>query len=348
MVSLQNFVPFSPVIRSEPSDTAIYTFELSVGEDAPRALASFVSMKHGKYLALPWPPNWCFTYWDFSRDPAHQPLGERLLRELYVCCSEYIFEIGVVHDSSLDPGRAHPVILLGEGGRVYLYDGRNDVLSLVSQRGFVDFHQKGLIDCNPIREAMQEACYVSRDPIAKRLLKAQTLSEIAVERDTLTGREIGLLERQNISVMVANAAMAGYAPDDMDMFKRHACTDRLEVLLCVRVTSQEELTEVVIFIDGEGRIFGVDVNDSKIQYLAKDLYTFFRIGTLRFKNCYDYRKGCYSSESLHRAHHSGEGRAFRPTGCSRGVFCRRVEEKHTGSLKRCYSRLKKACQRRRK
>lgn len=365
-------------VRPEVKDTVRYTMELSFTEDAEKGLSYFVRAKHGTSIALPWPSGWVFTYWNsfdgrsrsfsssssssgrsgygFGLDDATHMLGPRLLKERYLCCDRFLVAIGVVHRCQEEPGRVgHPVLLIGEGGRVYVYDDCEDAVYLLSDRGFVSFYEDcGLRRFHRLREREAIlAASVSTKPdnhIMRMLVEAMTLTDLVSVRDRLLGGEI-MLDTDDwgpVSLTVCDLEYIGRDQRAVDRWAWQASACRIEVVLCARCWSKEgSVIHIPILCSDNGQVFTVDLDDGdRARIAADDLCTFFMIGLLRFRNNYRYYKGCFSIPGGPNIEDAGS--AFAPTACSRTMYCRRKKKEHGNVIREYCRSLKRACSIRRK
>lgn len=326
------------------NDTAQYTCELSVMMDAPKDLAHFVKMKHGTSIPIAWPQDWLFTFWDLGRDTETEGLGHRLLRERYLCCDSFLFEIGIVHPKGSEPGRCDLIILIGEGGRVYLYCETADDLHMISGRNFVDFYQNGLLNYHPLRETFSEENLVEDVGILD-LMKADNMSDLICARDRHSGREVFKYRDGPAccNLTICDPVLAGHGHSDTSEWAKEAFANRVEVLMVHGRWIDQKWITVPIIVSDTGKLFAVDPDTNRVQFIASSLTAFMNIGMMRFNNLYRYYKNCYSHGEMSRTEGRGIGRAFRPTSCSRGLFCKKKGEYSGGSLSRYYRSFKKAC-----
>lgn len=272
------------------------------------------------------------------------------MRENYLCCDRFLTEVGVVHPLRSEPGRPHPVILLGEGGRVYLFWRDDESLHLLSPRGFVEFCDRGLSAFVPFLERCSANTSLMRNEVVREFVDAKTLADAVAARDRHLGYEVTVEGDECDSVsafIVCDFSVLGYDDSYPDAWARNADSHRVEVLMCARRREGGIPSVVPILTDDVGRFFAIDSLDNRAHFLAKDAETFFRVGFLRFHRSFRYYRGCYSASDIDRTCVKGVGSAYRPSDCSRGVFCRKGEVKSSGSLSRCYWSLRRACQKRR-
>lgn len=308
-------------------DTAHLVTETATRRGAESLLRDLVKTHHGTRVSLGWPVGWVFTFWNFSFGRRYHNLGGRLLRGSYLCCERYLVEMGVVHDPSCDPGRRHPVLLIGEYGRCYVYDAYSDSLYLVSSRSFADLCARGLRDYHPLRETLSVGCPRTDwdDMVMRQFAESADLSEVVMIRDTYLCHEshVSTDGVTRAALVVCDLSRAGYGDDVVDRWTQQADAERIEVIMCYRKWIMSRWFVITIFVDDRLRVYAVDPEDGDARYIAPGIECFLRIGLLRFRNNTRYYRGCFSDSETERAESRDRGFAHRPTSCSRGVFCRR-------------------------
>lgn len=328
------------VTASEP-DTVQYVFELSVSDDSLKVLPDFITMKHGVQINIGWPDNWVFTFWDFGRSVEQKDVGAKIIRNQYLCCDRFLIPIGVVHKKDVEPGRPHPTVLTGEGGRVYVYDDREDAVYLVAGR-FVEFYETGLRKFHPVYEIHAPETPLCEDPVLKRFATTLTLNEITNIRDQMLGKEIAITENGVLWGLftVCNSLYMGYGFERADEWRTQAGAHRVDVVMSLGRWVEGGWITIPVLCDDTGKIFCIDPSDEKLYFLAASFRIFLRVGMFRFRNNYRYYRGCYSPAEMERSVKQEIGYSFRPTECSRSMFCR-AEQKQPGLFARYCGSLKR-------
>lgn len=326
------------------NDTIQYTYELSVSLNASKNLLDFVHLKHGTSIFLPWPKNWVFTYWNFRKDQI-EDMSLTLIKENYLCCDKFVVPVGVVHERAIEPGRQHPVVFIGEGGRVYLHDVVEDAIYLLSFKGFVDFCDIGLEAFHTLKEHMSIMDGTCKDRYLQKFISVLTLTELINVRDQLIGKEVtvNIGNDTQVTLIISNVQSTGYTTEKIEQWAKQAESYRIDVFICLRKWFMQRWINIPILVDDTMKVFAVDPENGNAYFMAKDVLTFLKIGLLRFQNNYRYYRNCYSNSTIQRVSSTGVGTAFRPTDCSRTIYCRRKKVSSENIVNKCYRSLKRVC-----
>lgn len=303
-------------------DTVRYTAEICMSSDAKNDLRSFVNTKHGTSFALKWPKGWVFTYWRFDSGSPRAKLGARLISRKYVCCDKFLVSLGVVHRENVEPARDHPVVLVGEAGTVYIYDLDEDVLYLLSHKGFVGFYEGGLKNYHRLQEELCQENELVNDYILQ-LSKAVDFDELIRLRDGFIGKQSAVLksDERYATLTICDSSCVANREARMSEWRRHALCNRLDVVFAFERWLGQRWVVLLTLVDDRGKVFMVDPGDERAYYVASSLSAFLKIGLMRFRCHYRFVDGCFKKAERKKRAEGGAGSAYGPTGCSRGAFC---------------------------
>lgn len=303
-------------------DTVRFTAELCFRGDAEKALKRFVGTKHGTNFPLKWPKGWTFTYWCFDSWSARSKLGVRLVKKKYVCCDACLVSVGVVHRSGVEPARDHPVVFIGDAGNVYLYDGDEDAVYLMSSKGFVGFYEGGLKNYHRLREDLCAENELTSDEVLQ-LSKASDYDELMILRDRRLGEHSTVMRgnERYATLTVCDSSCVANKTARLAEWCRHARCARMDVVFTFERWIDQRWVVLLTLVDDRGKVFMVDHGDGRAYYIASSLGAFLKVGLMRYRCNYRFTEGCFKKSERENRADGGAGSAYGPTGCSRGAFC---------------------------
>ncbi|AAR31607.1 tegument protein UL43 [Human betaherpesvirus 5] len=297
------------------------TFRCSVTSDARKDLQKLVRRVSGTVLRLSWPNGWFFTYCDLLRVGYFGHLNIKGLEKTFLCCDKFLLPVGTVSRCEAI-GRPPLPVLIGEGGRVYVYSPVVESLYLVSRSGFRGFVQEGLRNYAPLREELGYVRFETGGDVGREFMLARDL--LALWRLCMK-REGSIFSwrdgNEALTTVVLNGSQTYEDPAHGNWLKETCSLNVLQVFVvrAVPVESQQRL-DISILVNESGAVFGVHPDTRQAHFLARGLLGFFRVGFLRFCNNYCFARDCFT-------HPESVAPAYRATGCPRELFCRRLRKK---------------------
>ncbi|AKI29786.1 tegument protein UL43 [Mandrillus leucophaeus cytomegalovirus] len=292
-------------------------------KNAPKRLMKFVRKVSGESFPIAWPNGWYFTFCSLVRQDFFGHLNIKELGKKYLCCDQYLLPVGTVSDNySLAKVRCVLVILVGEGGRVFVHDPCHDSVYLISRVGFHALLSDGLSNYAPLRERIGPLRYSIGESLAFIFQQDhQNLLELSRVCQKHAGREFAWVCNEELMSALVVSTPAYENPAHQDWIKSTGSSNVLQVFSLLTQWKQKWL-EIIVFVNDQLRVFGVNPETKCTEYLAFNLPAFFRVGVLRLGNQQQYWRDCFSSK---------KGRdvapAYRPTGCPKELFCRKLVHK---------------------
>ncbi|AAF99141.1 pR43 [rat cytomegalovirus strain Maastricht] len=280
------------------SDEVMFIHELAAAGQRAR-LRDLIRRFHGSCVLLAWPTGWVFTVVDPIRSPRLQKVGGAVVRDGHVCCDVNITPIGVVHDVGSEHTESEfPVILLGDDGFVYLYDdgGVGPVLYLLTKNGFAEFCRRGLRErAVTDRDVTSTPVDYGEEPFKSLLECRHSLDELVGARDRLLGTEAAVFHTDNVWTFLRISRLddLGYGQEEFERWTVQSGHLRLEPMFTVKAYVDGVWVDSPVLISEAGTLFYVDRVNSRIRFLASDLYTFLVLGLVRYRSNSFYLRGAF-------------------------------------------------------
>ncbi|AEV80407.1 tegument protein UL43 [Cercopithecine betaherpesvirus 5] len=310
---------FSDMKRCELLVRECFSCSVST-KDAPKRLMKFVRKVNGETFSIAWPPGWYFTFSDFLRAGPFGHLNIRDLEKKYLCCDKFLLPVGTVTDSKeLAKVTQILVILISEGGRVFAHDSSHDSVHLISRVGFHSLLTDGLMKYPPLREAIGPIRYGCGDALALEFQFNYDLISLWRLCQKKEGQEFSwVCDDDLMCATVVGGVRAYESPGHQNWIKDTGSINVLQIFL-VGMLWRGKWREIPILINDQLRVFGVNPESHRVEYLAINLPAFFKVGVLRLGNQQQYCRDSFNPK---------KGRvlapAYRPTGCPRELFCRNL------------------------
>ncbi|QQL09858.1 Ba69 [Baboon cytomegalovirus] len=298
-------------------------FDCSVSSKDPSGrLMKFVRKVNGETFPIAWPEGWCFTFCSFLRQTFFGHLNIKDLEKKYLCCDNYLVPVGTVSDSGkLAIVRRVLVVLVGEGGSVFIHDPCHDSVYLISRTGLHALRTEGLMNYCPLREKCGPVRYSIAESLAYDFQKDHSFMGLFRLCQKYDGREFAWACNEDLMSALVVSVVAYENPAHQDWIKSTGSINVLQVFLLLAQWKQK-WREITIFVNQQLRVFGVNPETGRPEYLALNLPAFFRVGLLRLGNQQQYWRDCFNPKKDRDA-----APAYRPTGCPRELFCRKLHKK---------------------
>ena len=241
-------------------------------------LEEFILSKEGTSFVLPFPEEWRVTFHSLETIPEISKEDIEEIRNTYLCCEKTLIVVGVLHHVKKSTCRG-PILLQGDRGHLYVYNGFFDKSLYYVSSNLQDFFLVGLKFFYPIYELCD--FIVDFETGSKIVEHSKSFSDMIIYRD----------ENINVCFILKSSPyktytrfcrlpMTPYTDQDLHRWKRVIRCNIVDVLFCVKHNVFGKWFELVIIFDVNGKIFGVD--DEQIIFLAHNITEFLKIGCLRF------------------------------------------------------------------
>lgn len=307
------------------ADEVQYIHEL-VALKQRRQLQALLRRFRGRHVLLPWPAGWVFTVMDVTVSARLQKVGSAIFRDGHICCDDWVLPVGVVHDLAREPDEAeHPVILVTGDGYVYMYDdgGVSAVLYILTKHGFSDFCRRGLRERSTVgMDVGSTPVDYEKEPLKSLLACRSSLDGLIGARDGMLGEETAIFHSDDLwtFICISDLTDTGYSPSDLEVWKEESGHSRLEPVFLVKACVGGIWVTSPVLVSDAGSVYYVDPSDSRVRFLAPDLYSFLVLGVMRFRNQGCFPRGTFIDQS---AHGTRAVLTTRATYCPRGQRCKK-------------------------
>ncbi|AEV80748.1 tegument protein UL43 [Aotine betaherpesvirus 1] len=318
----------APLDKEEPMavscDLVDMTYRASVDSGAPKNLLSLVRIRHGTKLLLPWPVGWHFTYYDFRRKGGPHSLSIKGIFKNYLCCDKFAVPVGIV-GSEGGVNSFALVVVIGEKGRCYVYSYLEDAIYLVSRQGFKHLFEVGLYNLPPLRDEFSPSVALANGSLSEFVAATDLLSCWRLCRQHEGRVYAWSCDAHSVSLTVCGDHVLENRALHNEWLQATGSVNLINVFEATAWVDRAWL-RIPILVNESGAVFGVDVDNHRTYFLARDLETFFKVAFLRFRNTYRYTNGCFERGAGTASASASVPAAFAPTDCPREVFCRRKKK----------------------
>lgn len=310
------------------TDDIIYVHEM-ISAGNRRRLQFLIHKFNYHHVLLAWPTGWVFTMIDAVQSPRLQKASAAVLRDGHLCCDTSVLPLGVVHDVGREPGEAeHPVILITAEGFVYMYDdgGVMPILYQLTKYGFLDFCRRGLRErCGAGLDLKSTPVEYDKEPLKSLLEHRSSIDKLIAARNRLLGSEAVIFHTDEMwtFIRVSDLRDMGYEEDDFENWRIESGHLQLEPIFTVKAYVSGAWVDSPVLVSDVGTVFYVEPGNSRLRFLAADLYSFLVLGVMRFRSNSCFPRGTFTAprrkNNLLPSHTP-------PIFCPRGHLCKRNTE----------------------
>ncbi|AKT72703.1 Cy69 [Cynomolgus cytomegalovirus] len=297
-----------------------HTFICSVSSQKPaKRLIEHVRQMSGTTFPIRWPRGWIFTYRNFLRQGTFGRLNIKDLEKKYLCCDKFLIPVGTVSngEEALTSGNVF-ILLLSEGGRVYVHDKNCDSVQLISRTGFHSLLTEGLMKYPPLREKLGPVRYSFGDSLALEFEIPTDLMGVWRLCQRNAGKEFSWTCTENIYLAEVVEGERTYEnPAHQEWIKDTGSVNVLHIFV-LSMLWRQKLIDIPIVVNEQLRVFAVNPDTKRVEYLASSLPAFFRVGVLRLGNQQYFCRQCVRHKK-----HCNIPPAYLCNTCPREPFCRK-------------------------